>query len=153
MTATATKTPFVQTPDAVPVFAFAGGQIGIRVGAPQTGGQLAAIENVVPANFPGPPRHIHPAFDELFYVLEGEMVFTVGDDTEHAGPGTIAYVPGDVPHTFSNPHEAPARLLTVCTPGGFESYFEAVIAATPPGALPSPDRMAELMAEHGVMPA
>ena len=48
-----------------------GGQISIRLRGEQSGGELAVAENVIPARYPGPPRHVHPAFDELFYVLDG----------------------------------------------------------------------------------
>jgi quercetin dioxygenase-like cupin family protein len=151
MSATTTKTAVVQRADEATVHPFAGGQIAVRLHQEQTGGELAATESVIPAHYPGPPRHVHPAFDELFYVVEGQLVFTVGDEQTVAGPGAIAYVPGDVPHGFANPHDEPCRILIVLTPGGFERYFEAVAVAAADGNLPAPERMVQLMAEHGVV--
>jgi mannose-6-phosphate isomerase-like protein (cupin superfamily) len=153
MTATDTKTPIVQRPGDAPTWPLAGGSLSVRLRGGQTGGELAVVENVIPAHFPGPPRNVHPAFDELFYVLDGAATFTVDDELIAAPAGTIAYVPGAVPHTFANPHAHPARLLTIVTPAGFEAYFEAVAAAAQTGELPPPERMAQLMDDHGVVPA
>ena len=43
-----------------------------------SGGRLSVVESTVPARCAGPPLHSHD-FDETFYVLEGELVFRVGD--------------------------------------------------------------------------
>ena len=37
--------------------------------------------------------------------------------------GELAFAPRDVPHTYANHSDAPARALLVCTPAGFERYF------------------------------
>jgi Cupin domain len=42
------------------------------------------------------PLHGHP-WDELTYLLEGEMEFTVGADTRSGGPGTLVSLPPGVP--------------------------------------------------------
>src|SRR5215469_1281374 len=40
-----------------------------------------------------PPPHIHHREDETFYVLEGEMTFSIGDRTIKATPGTMVFAP------------------------------------------------------------
>jgi quercetin dioxygenase-like cupin family protein len=40
----------------------------------ESGGAVAIAENTMPAGAPGPPLHSH-AFDEAFYVLDGELTF------------------------------------------------------------------------------
>ena len=85
-------------------------------------GALAVLEYEVSPSFPGPPLHLH-AFDEFFYVLEGELAFRLGDDAVTLGAGGYVYVPGNEPHTFSNPSGEPARMLVVTSPGGFEGFF------------------------------
>ena len=112
-------------------------------------GGLAVLEYDVPASFPGPPLHLH-AFDEFFYVIEGELAFRLGDSAVTLGPGGYVYVPGEEPHTFSNPSAEPARMLVVTSPGGFEGFFRAVAAATAEGGMPDPAKMARLNSEHGV---
>jgi mannose-6-phosphate isomerase-like protein (cupin superfamily) len=85
-------------------------------------------EYIAPPNFPGPPLHVHPGFDETFLVLDGRIEITVEDDIIELTPGATAYVRGNVPHTFRNPARDPARLLLICSPGGFEHYFRAIAA-------------------------
>lgn len=112
-------------------------------------GALAVLEYDVPPSFPGPPLHRH-AFDELFYVLEGELAFRLGDSAVTLEAGGCVYVPGNEPHTFSNPSAEPARMLVVMSPEGFEGFFRAVAAATAGRGMPDPETMARLNAEHGV---
>jgi mannose-6-phosphate isomerase-like protein (cupin superfamily) len=93
----------------------------------QTGDAISVIENIVPARWDGPPLH-HHAFDETFYVLDGELTFQVGDDLLTAGPGALAFAPRGVHHTFANRGDAAARTLIVCTPARFERYFARIAA-------------------------
>src|SRR4051812_41073591 len=77
----------------------------------------------VRAGWRGPPLH-HHAFDEAFYVLEGELTFQLGDELATAGPGSLTFAPSGSHHTLANLGERPARYLLVCTPGGFERRFD-----------------------------
>ncbi|HEV8650922.1 MAG TPA: hypothetical protein VG276_16375 [Actinomycetes bacterium] len=45
--------------------------ITIHLASDESNGQLAVIEEEVAADFPGSPLHVHPGFDEAFYVLDG----------------------------------------------------------------------------------
>jgi mannose-6-phosphate isomerase-like protein (cupin superfamily) len=86
-------------------------------------GRVAAIEVRAAPGWEGPPLHHHD-FDEAFYVLEGELTLRVGEELVSARPGAVAFAPGGVHHTVANPGTATARYLLVCTPGGFERYFD-----------------------------
>jgi quercetin dioxygenase-like cupin family protein len=88
----------------------------------ESGGAVAIVENTMPAGAPGPPLHSH-AFDEAFYVLDGELTVQVDDQVTTAHSGELIFVPRGVPHTLANLTEAPARLLLVLTPPGFEREF------------------------------
>ena len=88
-------------------------------------GQLVG-EYSAPAEFPGPPLHVHPGFDETFIALSGRLEVTIGDEIVELAPGAAAYVRGSVPHTFRNPGGERASFLFICTPGGFEHYFRAI---------------------------
>jgi mannose-6-phosphate isomerase-like protein (cupin superfamily) len=114
-------------------------EVGIEVllSGASSGGQLAVIEEVVESDFDGPPLHLHPSFDEGFYVLQGELTLRVGDDLLTAGPGTFAFAARGTPHTFANLSGESARVLIICTPAGFERYFER-LAAQRAGVEPAP---------------
>jgi quercetin dioxygenase-like cupin family protein len=111
--------------------------INVRLRGEETKGRLAVMENSVAAGFPGPPLHIHPDFDETFYVLEGELTFQLGDERLTAGTGALVFAPGETPHTFANLSTADARILLLCTPAGFERYFDR-LAAEQAGVAPPP---------------
>ncbi len=53
-------------------------RINVILRSEQSGGQIAVMDNVVPAGFPGPPLHHH--LDETFCVLEGELTFQLEDE-------------------------------------------------------------------------
>ncbi len=79
---------------------------------------LAVIE--VGPHRDGPELHTHVQEDDSFYVLEGELTFTLPEGEVVAGPGTFVLVPPGVEHTFANRSDRPARFLNVHAPGGFD---------------------------------
>src|SRR3954469_13861314 len=85
----------------------------------QSEDRVGIVEVTVPAGWPGPPLH-HHAFDEAFYVLEGELTFQLGDELATAGRGSVTFAPSGSHHTLANRRRAPARYLPVSPPGGFE---------------------------------
>jgi oxalate decarboxylase/phosphoglucose isomerase-like protein (cupin superfamily) len=56
-------------------------------------------------------------------VLEGRFGLQLGAEVLEAGPGDLVFKPRDVPHTFWNAGDEPARLLELISPAGFEHYF------------------------------
>lgn len=118
-----------------------GALVRIRLASDQSNGRVAVLEVTVPEGYEAPP-HIHRFEDETFVVLEGELTFTVGDDTTPGGPGAAVFGPRDVPHQF-RVEKGPARLLYVLTPGGFEGFVretgEVATALTLPPADVTPD--------------
>lgn len=90
--------------------------------AEETGGQFSLFDLTVSPET-GPPPHIHRDQDEAFYVLEGEITLTLGNQTIVAEPGTFAYVPRGRRHRFQNLRSTPARMLALTIPSGFEGFF------------------------------
>jgi mannose-6-phosphate isomerase-like protein (cupin superfamily) len=84
-------------------------------------GRVSATEFLMPAQF-GPPLHIHHEEDEILQILEGRVRIVCGDEDTVAEPGTFAFLPRGVPHTFWVV-EGPARMLALFTPGGLEAMF------------------------------
>jgi mannose-6-phosphate isomerase-like protein (cupin superfamily) len=103
--------------------------VSVLVGGEQTDGHLGLIDETLSPDFDGPPLHVHPAFDELFFVLEGELTFQVHDELKTIATGAWLLAPRGTPHTFANHSEQPARALIAVTPAGFERYFRLVSAA------------------------
>src|SRR4051812_30294244 len=58
----------------------------------ETAGQFWALEGLAGKQM-AVPLHSHSREDEIWYVLEGEIVFYIGDEVVVGGPGSFAYIP------------------------------------------------------------
>jgi quercetin dioxygenase-like cupin family protein len=121
--------PFVSKPNQGERIAFMGQVSLVRASGGQTGGALSVTETRTPAGN-GPPKHVHEREDEMFFVLEGELSVTVGDETVAAPANSFVFAPRGVPHAYVA--TAPTRHLTLVSPPGFERFLhdagEAAIA-------------------------
>ena len=95
--------------------------------AATTDGAFSLHERHLPPGGRTPPPHRHTNCQEAFFVLEGEVEFTLGDETVRRGPGTFVLVPGGVAHTFGNTSAAPARTLVLHAPA-MDRYFRELEA-------------------------
>jgi len=84
----------------------------------------------------GPPKHVHAEHDEIWYVLQGQFRFVLGDAELIARAGDVVVGPRGVPHTFCA-ETTDARMIDIHSPGGFERFF--VQAGTPAAALVPPE--------------
>ncbi|HEU5432480.1 MAG TPA: cupin domain-containing protein [Thermomicrobiales bacterium] len=128
------------------------GPIRLRLLAQSPDHPIAVTDNVVPPGFPGPLRHRHAQITDIFYVLEGELTFDIGDERRTLGPGSFVLVPPGVVHTFSNPGSAAARFLDIFLPAGIEQYLKQALARMAAGAPWSPAEMAEVAARYDFEP-
>ena len=114
-----------------------------------TGGRYALCEALVPPGG-GPPPHVHSREEEGFYVLDGEITFTVNGERVVAGAGMFANVPVGTPHSFRNEGDRPARMLISVAPAGLEQMFFEVGVPLADGATtalpPTPDEIERLLA-------
>jgi quercetin dioxygenase-like cupin family protein len=114
----------------------------------ETGGQFWALEGLADRSM-AVPLHAHSNEDEIWYVLEGEIAFTVGDETRVGGPGTFVYIPRNVPHTFQVRSNS-ARWFGIGTPAGLDQWFfetgEAAGALTLPPPPQGPPDVAAIVA-------
>lgn len=124
--------------------------LGVRflLGGEQTGGRFALVEHPLAPRALGAPLHTHEHEDELSYVLEGEVGVQVGERVQVAGPGAVIDKPRGVPHAFWNAGAAPARVLELITPAGFERYFEEAAELFAGGGPPDPARAMALFARY-----
>lgn len=98
-----------------------------------------------------PPAHSHTNNEEIVYVIEGKLRYSVDDETRDLGPGERMHTPRGSVHAFSNPHGAVARALIVLTPDIGAQYFRDVAAAVAAPGGPNPAKMAEVMARYGLV--
>jgi quercetin dioxygenase-like cupin family protein len=87
-----------------------------------TNGKYAIWEALVPPGG-GPPPHVHSREEEGFYILEGEITFTVNGERLVARAGAFANMPVGTPHSFKNESSQPAKMLISVAPAGLEQMF------------------------------
>lgn len=105
-----------------------GGEIVFKARAAQTGGSLTVFEAVNPPGH-GPPYHVHDAFDEAIYVLDGTLRVRLDAEVEEAPPGAFVFIPRGTPHTWEARGDRDVRFLVVIAPAGLESFFDSTAAA------------------------
>jgi quercetin dioxygenase-like cupin family protein len=113
-----------------PAFSAVGDVYRILAGGQQSGGVFTLMEARVPPGG-GPPPHVHRREDEAFFVLEGEISFTLGERKIVARPGTFIQGPRGLPHAFKNEGAAPARMLIFIAPPGFETFLAGMARPVP----------------------
>jgi quercetin dioxygenase-like cupin family protein len=128
------------------------GQLEIRyLQEAGNGCQMGCFELKVPPGSNVPPPHSHANNEELVYVLEGVLRYTVGSETRDLRPGDTMATPRGVVHGFSNPHSATARALIMNTPDIGAQYFREVAAIINTAGPPDLSRLLETMRTFGLV--
>ncbi|MCP9484390.1 MAG: cupin domain-containing protein [Gaiellaceae bacterium MAG52_C11] len=121
----------------------------ILASAEATGGAFTLFEEVPPLADTPLHVHVHENEDELFYVLDGEHVFHVGDEEFRTGRGGLVFAPRGVPHGQRRVVPGSGRLLVLTAPAGLEGFFRELAAAQDAGTL-GPDAYAGASERHGI---
>jgi quercetin dioxygenase-like cupin family protein len=87
----------------------------------QTDGALGLVEADFWAGF-ATPHHVHHREDESWFILEGRMLFQLGDKEFTATAGDFVFGPREVAHRFKA-LQGGARALLLMTPAGLEQMF------------------------------
>ena len=116
----------------------------IKVSAKDTNGQLTLLEYNGHTKG-GPPLHVHPHQDEIFYVMEGNYLFQVGEEKHTLSAGDTIFLPRQVPHTFAQLSDNGKMLFLFQGSGKMEDFFRTL------GGLkgePSPQEGAKIFEDH-----
>lgn len=93
----------------------------------------------------GPPLHYHLKQDEIFFIIEGEYLFKVGDETYTLKQGDTIFLPRKVPHAFAQLTDTGKMLFMFQPSGKMEEFFKTIGALTAP---PTAEQGAKLFADH-----
>jgi mannose-6-phosphate isomerase-like protein (cupin superfamily) len=135
---------------------FLGTLMTVKAGREQTRGGFTLIEQISPLGFAAPP-HVHDAEEEAFYVLEGQLQVTCGDQTWTVNSGGFVLLPRGIPHAFSvigGAGAAGAKLLQISSPAGFEQFAAeagepAPSLTLPPSGQPNIPKLLAAMTKYG----
>jgi quercetin dioxygenase-like cupin family protein len=110
-------------------------------------GAYCLIDMHVPAcGGPNPHRH---EFEEMFYLLEGEVELTFRGETRTVKAGETVNIPANAPHFFKNRSGATTRMLCMCTPAGQEDFFREMGARARSRTDPAPNLSKDEMKAFG----
>jgi mannose-6-phosphate isomerase-like protein (cupin superfamily) len=112
-------------------------------------GRFSLVEHPIVARGMAAPLHRHSREDEYSFILEGRWGFWQAGDVVFAEPGDLVYKPRDVWHTFWNATDAPARLLEIISPAGFDQFFIELAGLVGSGEL-VPEALAALNSRYGL---
>jgi quercetin dioxygenase-like cupin family protein len=125
--------PLIRTPPQGRTIALVGDVYRFLATGEDTNGTYTLFETIVGPGG-GPPPHVHSREEEGFYVLQGEITFTIDGQRVVATAGTFANMPVGVAHSFKNETSQPARMLISLAPAGLEQMFFEVGAPLAEGA-------------------
>jgi quercetin dioxygenase-like cupin family protein len=92
-------------------------RLEIKVDPKATQSRVFAYESTLPPGAGMPYLHLHREMEEIFYVLEGTIEYTRGEDTILGTTGAVVQVPAGIAHRFRNQGDIHARHLALITPG------------------------------------
>ena len=150
-----TKAKFVE-PNKGKHVAVAGDINTILASKEETGGTYSLIKAKV---FPGggPVPHIQTREHEGFYIIEGQITFTVEGQRIEGKPGAFVNIPPNVLHSFKNETNETATIIIVLSPAGMEHLFvEVGLEAPDNSARPPPftdaqkQKLARLAPKYGM---
>ncbi len=88
------------------------------------GAGFSVVEYRVPPRFSPPPAlHRQTREDTAVYLLDGELHYWFTDDDRVVTAGTLVHLPAGVWFRWANERDAPARMLCLFAPAGFEGFF------------------------------
>jgi quercetin dioxygenase-like cupin family protein len=141
------KQPFVVERGTGDVLRCLGAEIEFLCGGDRTGHAWSLAECSAPPDV-GPPPHYH-AWDEAYVVLEGELVFVIGEREARVAAGGFVFIPGGTVHGFKGGGPGIARVLIFDTPAASEPFFRDT--ADEVRELPRDlAKMPEIGARHGL---
>ena len=112
-----------------------------------SGGGFSLVEHLLPPRALAAPLHRHTREDEYSFVLEGRIGAYFEGEEVFGNAGDLIFKPRGEWHTFWNAGDAPARILEIISPGGFEQAFREMHALRE--AL-DPATMTAIAARYGV---
>jgi mannose-6-phosphate isomerase-like protein (cupin superfamily) len=126
------------------------GGIGVRfmIHGAESGGGFALVEHPMEPRALAAPMHRHSREDEYSFVLEGRVGADLGGEIVYGEVGDLIFKPRGQWHTFWNAGDAPARILEIISPAGFEKFFDTMTELAGRDEL-DPARLVALAAEYG----
>lgn len=125
-----------------------GDQVTIKVASAESpNGQTIVSVEVPPGS--GTPCVTHAKEEEVYYLVEGELLMHTPTEKHLLQPGDMVHLPPLTPHGYRNPGDRPARFLAWTVGGPMDRFF--VTMAERVHKLPQDlEAMQSVLSEFGV---
>lgn len=110
-----------------PSYDWTNDHICVKTTCDHADGRVTVVEDRLKPGF-HLARHYHKRMTEIFYILEGEVTFNFSDESVVASRGVTINIPPNVVHEVTS--KEGARLITVFSPGGFDTYLAKLSTMT-----------------------
>lgn len=80
--------------------------------------QCSLAEETLPPGCAVTP-HRHRQIEEIYYIVSGRGLMTVGEETREVEAGDAVYIPRGHRHTLENTGDEPIKLILACGPAFF----------------------------------
>ena len=97
----------------------------LKISSKDTAGQLSAFEYIGVEKI-GPPLHVHLEQDEVFYVVEGEYKFQVGEERHELKSGDTIFLPRNIPHTWIQTSDKGKMIYCLQPAIKMEEFFQTM---------------------------
>lgn len=116
----------------------------IKVSKKDTNGDLTVFEYTGNEKG-GPPLHVHAHQDEIFFIVQGEYLFQVGEDKHNLKAGDTIFLPRTVPHAFAQLTDNGKMFFLFQPSGKMEDFFKSIGNLT---SQPTAEQGAKIFADH-----
>lgn len=125
-----------------------GSLVTLKATSEDTDGQLWAAVQLAGCGWAS-PRQIHAHQEQAWYVIEGQVVFAIGEERVCAAAGSFVFAPRGTPRTLRVESDT-ARYLELGLPAGFERFFIETGGAARSLTLPVSSRQPPRPDHHAV---
>lgn len=118
----------------------------LKISSKDTGGQMSVFE-YIGIEKTGPALHLHLDQDEVFYVVEGDYLFQLGDNQHNLTAGDTIFLPRNIPHTWIQTSDR-GKLIYILQPAiKMEEFFYAMNDL---GRPPTAEEAQAISLAHGI---
>lgn len=118
----------------------------LKISSKDTGGELSIFE-FTGLDKVGPQLHIHFNQDEIFYVVEGQYRFLVGEETKVLKAGDTIFLPRNIQHTWLQLTEKGKLIYFLQPAGKMEEFFNYMNELK---SKPSDEEFDRIHKDHGM---
>ena len=140
--------PFVVQPENrnAPLNVVASDKIWVLAAKEATQGYEVFLQEGLPGS--GPRSHSHD-WDETFFVIDGDLKFSINGEEMTAKAGTFVHLPAGTLHEFKI-GENGAKMISITGAGSNASSLFSELAAENSKASPSQKNLIEIIAKNGM---